>query len=187
MYKSFFLGVLLASAASADWLSIGVRGGVPFTGAFSDFVTSTTPPTRIFTDSNEYLIGPMVELHLPLGLSVEADALYRPLNQTTVIGNIRNSTNITSWEFPILGKFHFPFPIVKPLIEAGPSFRHTGRDYISNSGFTLGAGVEIKLLRLRIEPEIRYTRWGSDSRPAPNVFFAPTNQDQAAFLIGLAF
>jgi hypothetical protein len=109
----------------------------------------------------------MVELHLPLGFSVEADALDHPLDLTqeikTATSTFRNSTIINSWDFPILAKYHFlPFPIVKPYLEAGPSFRATGAvsNYFSKAGFTIGAGVEIKILRLRVEPELRYIRWG---------------------------
>jgi opacity protein-like surface antigen len=126
---------------------------------------------RQFSASDEYLIGPMVELHLPLGFSVEADALYHPLDLTQEINNgtstFRNSTLISSWEFPILAKYHFlPFPLLKPYVEAGPSFRATGgavSNYLSKAGFTVGAGVEIKFRRLHLEPELRYIRWGADA------------------------
>ena len=37
----------------------------------------------MFSASKNYVVGPMVELNLPFGLAVEADALYRPLNVTT--------------------------------------------------------------------------------------------------------
>jgi opacity protein-like surface antigen len=187
---------LLTSLSSAQPISFGLRGGVPFTGAFSDITeTSGNSFERTFSNSDEYVIGPMVELHLPLGLSVEADALYHPLNLAQEINNgtttFHNSMNFNSWEFPILGKYRFlPLPLIKPYVEAGPSFRATGSSvssYFSKSGFTLGAGVELKLSRLRIEPELRYTRWGSDASIAAVQGFAPSNINQAQFLIGITF
>jgi hypothetical protein len=144
---------LLGPLAFAQPISFGIRGGVPFTTAFSDVtMTSGSEFMRQFSGSNEYLVGPMVELHLPLGFSVEADALYHPLDLTQQINNgtstFSSSTIINSWEFPILARYHFlPFPLIKPYSEAGPTFRATGSavsSYFSKVGFALGAGVEIK-------------------------------------------
>jgi opacity protein-like surface antigen len=193
--------LLLNSIAFAQPISVGIRGGVPFTGAFSDVTTTSSGSefVRQYSGSNEFLIGPMVELHLPLGFSVEADALYHPLDLTQEINNgtstFRNSTTINSWEFPILAKYHFlPFPIIKPYVEAGPSFRATGgavSGYFSKAGLTLGAGVEIKLSRLRLEPELRYIRWGSDANltygAAPVTNLAASNVNQVQFVFGIAF
>ena len=196
MKQTFTLLFLTLGSLSAQHLSIGIKGGVPITGAFSDFTENgVNTITHTFSDSNQYVIGPMIELHLPLGLSVEADGLYRPLNlatETRIVPStvIRSVTNITSWEFPILGKFRLPFPIVKPYVEAGPSFRWVGSNatYISNTGVAFGGGVELKLGRLRLGPEIRYTRWASDA-PAPTgvAFFAPSSANQTEFLVGLSF
>lgn len=149
--------------------------------------------TRTFSESNQYIVGPMVELRLPLGLSVEADGLYHPLNfaienRVIPLGLFRSVTDITSWEFPILGKYHLPFPIVKPYAELGPSFRHVGgnRTYFSNTGLTAGVGVEVKLGRLRFGPEIRYTRWGADATPL-SFPTAASNVNQGEFLVGISF
>ena len=184
----------LACAAFAQSLSVGAKGAVPFTGAFSDVTTTTSVfVSRTFSDSNQYVIGPTVELHLPFGFSVEADGLYHPLNlatenRSTPTGLFRSATNITSWEFPILGKYRLPFPIVRPYAELGPTFRTVNRGNFSNSGLTAGVGVEVKLGRLRFGPEIRYTRWGADAKPGPGVFsFPPSNVNQGEFLIGISF
>jgi hypothetical protein len=185
---------LLGGAAFAQPFSVGVKGGVPFTGAFSD-VTSPDQIIHTFSESNEYIVGAMIELHLPLGLSVEADGLYHPLNfasenLASALGVFRSVTNISSWEFPIVGKFRLPFPIVKPYAELGPTFRHVGGNltYFSNTGLTAGIGVEVKLGRVRVGPEIRYTRWGGDAPPGQGVgFLAPSNVNQGVFLIGISF
>ncbi len=194
--KIFAVSVfLLTSIACAQPISFGIRGGVPFTGAFSDVTTTSGSSfVRTFSNSNEFAIGPMVELHLPLGLSVEADALYQPLNRAQEINNsitlVTNATNVNSWSFPVLGKYRFlHLPLIKPYVLAGPSFRATGSSasYLSNAGFTFGAGVELKAARIRIEPELRYTRWGSDASIAAVQGFAPSNLNQAQFLIGITF
>ena len=143
---------------------------------------------RTFSESKQYIVGPMIELHLPLGFSVEADGLYHPLNLAITTLGSRSVTDISSWEFPILGRYHLPFPIVKPYAELGPSFRTVNRGNFSNSGITTGFGVEVKLGRVRMGPGIRYTRWGADAKPGPGVFsFPPSNVNQGVFLIGISF
>jgi len=94
-------------------------------------------------------------------------------------------------EFPILLKAHFLHtPIVKPYVEAGPIFRYVASkvQYLSNSGFALGAGVDVKVLLVRIAPELRYSHWGSDAASAlVNVSLPPSNKNQVEFLIALSF
>src|ERR1035438_3816789 len=77
--------VILAPVADAQHLfSFGVKGGFPLTDPLSDDTfNSVDVVTHVFSASKNYVIGPMVELNLPFGLAVEADALYRPLNLTT--------------------------------------------------------------------------------------------------------
>src|SRR5579871_3248738 len=139
----------------------------------------------------------MVELNLPFGLSVEADALYRPLTLTTETRVLpmnvsrRSSVNFSSMEFPILGKAHFLHtPIVKPFVAAGPIFRYVASEvpFLSNSGLALGGGLDFKLLLIRISPELRYEHWGHDSTsPLRNVSLPSSNQNQVEFLVGLSF
>jgi len=191
--------ILLASSlttafAAEHIFSFGIKGGAPLTDAFTDETTMGVDLiTHTFSDTKNYVIGPMIELSLPFGFAVEADALYRPLNLITDITAVpqplaRYSTNINSWEFPILGKYHFLHtPVVKPYVEAGPTFRHIGfqGSYLSNSGFALGGGVDLKLWLVRISPELRYSRWGGD---AATTFTVPASQlNQAEILIGISF
>jgi hypothetical protein len=199
--------VLVAnSAAFAQHISVGVVAGVPFTGGLSDFTTPNSvlnQVTHTYSNSHQYIVGPMLEVRLPFSLAIEVDALYRPVNATNnvILGTgatqitLQSSINAATWEFPVLGKYRFAFPVVKPYVEAGPSFRKTANtlSYFSGKGFTLGGGVEVKVLKLRIAPEIRYTHWGSDAvavGPSPGAGtapFPPSNQNQAKFLVGFSF
>lgn len=196
--KKSLIGILFcSSAAFPQSVSFGLRGGVPLTDAFSDATYQGVDFTRhIFSNSKAFAVGPLVELNLPLGFSIEADALYRRLNLTTVNRvipqqSVTISNGYSSWEFPVLGKLRvFPLPFVKPYVEAGPTFRTTGSSFnnFSKAGFTAGVGVELKLFKIRISPDIRYTRYGSDSKPGSIVnFLATSNVNQAEFLIGLSF
>jgi hypothetical protein len=196
--KIFLVSLCLLTGAFGQSVSVGIRGGVPFTGALSDLTTHGVDViSRSFSDSNEYIIGPMVELHLPLGFSIEADGLYRPLNvttesqvapQTTVF---RTSNNVSSWEFPIMAKFRVPvLPLVKPYVGAGPSFRVAGSDlsFVSSKGLAVGLGLELKISKLRIAPEIRYTRWGSDNKATVGTLVSIASKtNQGEFLVGISF
>jgi hypothetical protein len=128
-----------------------------------------------------------VEVHLPLGFSVEGDALYRPLTYNAIpLNGPTSTTSFASWEFPVVAKYRFLHtPLIKPYVEAGPSFRHVSASYFSSAGFIVGAGVEIKVARLRIEPEIRYDRWAGD-RNTPAAYL-PSQLNQAEFLVGITF
>ena len=120
-----------------------------------------------------------MELHLPLGFAVEFDALYRHL-QYSASGNIAgilttSSTTAGNWEFPLLLKYRFPFPVVRPYVDGGVAWDAlTGSKQtiqtasnpfaVKNNGatgFVLGAGIDIHAVFLHISPELRYTRWFS--------------------------
>lgn len=195
-FTKFFAASLffLVPAAFGQWLSVGVKGGLPFTGALNNVtIPSSGELQHTFSNSNNYIVGGMVEAHLPFGFSVEADGLYRPLNFTEdlTVGSrptVRYQENVSSWEFPVVAKYHFSFPVIKPYVEAGPIFRTTGSQfsYFSNHGFTAGGGVDFKFGHLRIGPEVRYMRWAGDSSTPflPNV---PANPNQAELLLGISF
>jgi outer membrane protein with beta-barrel domain len=187
-----FLFIASVGAFAQLPFSVGVKVGVPLTDAFNK--TTFGPDFTEYSDSKNYIVGPMVELKLPFHLSVEADALYRPLNLTASSPAGKTSSDYSSWEFPILAKFHFSFPIVKPYFEAGPSFRATSDKigHLSNNGITVGVGADVKAILIRVSPEFRYTHWASDSFPdviplaLPTTYIA-SKQDQVEFLVGLSF
>jgi hypothetical protein len=66
----------------------------------------------------------------------------------------------------------------------------TGSDlsFVSSKGLAAGLGLELKILRLRIAPEVRYTRWGSDTKPTVgNVVSVASDTNQGEFLVGISF
>jgi hypothetical protein len=193
----FFL--LTIPAAFGQLFSAGVKVGVPLTDSFADITTpgiSSGVSVRSYSSAKKFLAGPMVELHLPFGFSIAADGLYRPLRLTIVSTPAGSSSsglisaNYSSWEVnPALRYRFLHTPIVKPFVEAGPSFRFLEAPLdrnLSDHGFTLGGGVEVKLLRFRIAPELRFTRWGSDHTTALT-FPLQSGQNQAELLVGFTF
>ncbi len=184
-YKFIFINLIslltATACARAQILSFGLRGGVPLTDGFSG--TPSVSASLVPTSTDRFVIGPTVELHLPFGVGVQADALYRTY---TVAGTV------TQWEFPILAsyRFHTKAPLIHPFLDAGPTFNHVSVSAPNNAttrgaaGFAIGAGLEAKFLFLRVEPELRYTHWGQTNF---NYFNVTSNQNELEFLIGITF
>ena len=192
--------LVAASPVAGQHFSFGVMGGVGLGDDFkTEAFTGNNSTIEIYSNSKSYLVGPMVELGLPLHLSVEADGLYRPLHyMDDIIVNsgsalrFNNPNTVVTWEFPLLAKYKWSLPLVKPFVGLGPSFRTAGNvngSNPSNHGFTAGGGVEIHLGRVKIAPQVRYTRWAKDSVPTavslPMQAF--TNPNQGEFLVGFFF
>lgn len=188
----------LAQPAIGHIVSIGMTGGAGLTDAFSsETAMGVDTFAHAFSGSNDYIVGPAIEIHLPLNLSVQFDSLYRPLNPTitnTIFPNtvFTTSATLNSWEFPLLAKYRLPMHLIKPFLEAGPSFRRVqsfagDSPHLSRAGFTAGGGVEFRLGPIKIAPEIRYTRWGSDSNLSSSAFNPEFNVNQAEGLVGLLF
>ena len=196
----FFLG---ASTAFCQPFSFGVRLGVPLTNFFNT-VGSSNFTFNATTD--RYIAGPTAELHLPLGLGVEVDALYRHMSYTGngLIGSITSSNvNSGDWEFPVLLKYRFPMKIVRPYFDGGVAWdklfglTDSVKDSIASqspsvtvknatTGIVLGGGIDIHVVKIHIMPELRYTRWGSAQFVDPTGLLSST-KNQAEFLVGITF
>src|SRR5580704_18439105 len=106
----------------------GVEGGVWTT---ADIGNPTSPSAGILhLESKRYVVGPMLELRLPLRLSVELDALYRRLGFTEHFDYgdyccgfsvLRERDN--SWEFPATLKYGISNRFLRPFIGVGAAPR----------------------------------------------------------------
>ena len=192
-------------------LSVGVKGGLPFTSAFindefgrvtypssqcGDFsrtgCIATNPTVETYRASRNYLVGPMVELYVSHGFSIEGDALYAPLSlaapalPAVPLPPLIETYN--SWQFPAVGIYRFHGPFVRPYLEGGPTFRSASsplNSYLSKVGVTAGVGVEATAWKVRVTPEVRFVHWGSDAQGAAP--FYNSRRNQAQFLVGLSY
>ena len=102
----------------------------------------------------------------------------------------------------MLGKYAIWGGPVRPFVDVGANFRHIcGVDQIridaqrgqrdrdcaefnkdNDIGFVFGGGVEFKLGHVRITPEFRYTRWGSENFRDPVAALLRTNKNQGDFI-----
>jgi outer membrane protein W len=144
---------------------------------------------------------------------VEFDALYRRLSYTGSgsLAGVFSTTSATgsNWEFPLLLKYRFHFPVVKPYVDAGVAWdtlaglKQTvtgGAPFLTGSasavlpelkqnttmGFVIGGGIDIHAAFLHISPELRFTRWNSAQINDDNGLLH-SNLNQAEFLVGFTF
>jgi len=96
-------------------LSVGAVGGARVTDDLSGAGATSV--------SKRYVVGPALDIDLPLGLGVEVDALYRREGFQSSFSNafigVSSEERANSWEFPILPKYKLPIPLAKPFLEAG--------------------------------------------------------------------
>jgi opacity protein-like surface antigen len=188
-FRLILVFVLFLGAAAAQPVMAGLKIGAPLTDAFT-VATAPSPFTSFSANANDYTLGPYIEVRLPLNLSIEGDALYRGYNFNFATGSTLASAHASSWDFPIVAKYHFFKGPVKPYVEGGADFSHLsditqalGPNHNSNFGIVLGAGVQLNLLVLRISPEIRYT--GDTLKNFTGLL--DSNRNQVAFLVGIGF
>jgi opacity protein-like surface antigen len=186
-YKTFWMLVVCAalgcaSRAAAQPIGLGLKLGATLTNAVTSVDTASIP------NSHTFIVGPYLELRLPLGLSIEGDALYYPGLFSNAVGG-----GGSVWQFPILLKLGIQLGPIRPYIEGGPAYSHlsdvktvTDLLHTNNYGITLGAGIEIKIKAFRFAPEVRYNGvlWTSVKSPE-GLFTAEHNQ--AVILLGIGF
>ena len=197
----FLLGSI---SVFAQPFSAGIKAGVPL----NDFLSAAGNGTFNYTaPTQRYIVGGMAEVRLPLGLGVEFDALYRKLgyNGSGILGSDTISASGSNWEFPLLLKYRFHFPVVRPYLDAGVAWdtiaglketivnvtlpvQPSPSDLQRNTtmGFVVGGGVDIHAVFLHISPEIRFTRWNS-TQISDALGLLHSNLNQGEFLVGLTF
>jgi opacity protein-like surface antigen len=189
-FRLILVFALFLAVAAAQPVMAGLKIGAPLNDAF-DIATAPSPFASFTANANGYTLGPFIEVRLPFQFSIEGDALYRGYNfNIGLVNGTTASSHASSWDFPIVAKYHFLKGPVKPYVEGGLDFSHLndvtallGPNHNSNFGVVLGAGVQLNVLVLRISPEIRYT--GDALKNFTGVL--DSNRNQLAFLVGIGF
>jgi hypothetical protein len=256
-YKACLLWLFVFNCvAFAQPVAFGVKGGVPLTDLLEASTTNWTEwnsygwytSQSYSTNTKRYALGPMVEVRLPLRLSLEFDALYKHFDydhDTFIVsesnGNVIYSDQyqkvaVSRWGFPLLLKYRPWKRQPSPFIAAGPSINYISRtdqaiestteiiipssapgrippqesysQTITSSsakpvdlvrtctgGIAAALGAEFRILRIRVSPEIRYTRWLNpnfmsfypQTESEPSTLALRSRQDQIEGLLGGGF
>ena len=210
MKKTFLLFSVLALPGAAQIpFGAGIKLGVPLTETLD---TASEISRGYVSETRRFIYGPVFEIRLPAGFAVEFDALYTKMqfsSRNIGLNVLTAVTDANAWEFPLLLKKKFgSAPIVRPFVDVGASWRRitdvrhvasfiTGSSQTTSSpeelrrknatGFVVGAGLEIKLLFIRLTPEARFTRWGTDNFRSGIAGLLDTNRNQGQFLVGISF
>jgi outer membrane receptor protein involved in Fe transport len=172
MRLSFWItaGILTCSVCLGQTISIGVTGGAR--------VTDDLTGAGAASVSKRYVVGPALDIGLPLGFGVEVDALYQREGFQGVFSNGYFGERANSWEFPLLLKYRLPVPLVKPFAEVGyaprvidgsfatnfvspPSTLISSEHFPDSQGLVIGGGIQFATGRLRLSPGVRYTHWNN--------------------------
>lgn len=183
MRTAFLLLFTTVLACPAQIVSFGVKAGVPATDApfqivtFRDKVRWTVGPTmevRITRDFSFELDA------LYRGSKIEGQTFAGSLSSPSVFWT---QGDTRAWDFPFLLKYRILHGPVRPFVNAGLSLTHETADSTSycsgplcpssgdqlfsswvsrgNSnrrGEVVGVGLEMRAGRIKIAPELRYTR-----------------------------
>jgi hypothetical protein len=171
-------------------LEIGAIAGLSFTRGLRETNYAATIEERM-----RFLAG--ITAHVPVmrNVSVEVDAIYKPLRANSRSGDLQFPFSVITWQFPVLAKYSWTKNSWMPFAEAGPSFRLAGNlnGYNpSHYGVTIGGGVETRTHGMRLSPALRYTRWAEDSYryqipPGAHFDYPRTNANAFELVFGISF
>jgi len=171
-------------------LEIGAVAGYPFTSGFRPSEVEGAIVERM-----RYLAGLTMEMRLTGRISVESDAIYKPLRAGSDTPNVQTPFSVLTWQFPVLAKCRWTRHGWTPFVEGGPSFRTAGNlnGYNpSHYGITAAAGIEMRAHGIRLSPALRYTRWATDALPYPvppgvHFDYSRTNANALELVAGVSF
>jgi hypothetical protein len=182
----------LSSAAFSQMVSFEAKVGIPLTSAYQiQFVADGG------ASSYEYrvTVGPTVELRLHRHLSFEVDALWRRSSFSAGGAHFDFGSSVNDWQFPVLFKYSIRPKGISPFVDGGGVYRRVSTvssavpppNNPSTGGLTAGAGITLRLLRVRLSPEIRYTWWSNQAFATGAYAGIATKTHQADLLIGATF
>ncbi len=188
--------ILTGSVCFGQSISFGVVGGARVSDDLSGGGATSV--------SKRYVVGPALDIGLPLGFGVEVDALYQREGFQGVFNSGFFGERANSWEFPMLLKYRLPVPLVKPFAEVGyaprvmdgsmttyfvspPSTSISSEQLPDSQGLVIGGGVQVGIGRLRLSPGVRYTHW--NNTPITGTFGNgpswQSTQNQVDILVGI--
>jgi opacity protein-like surface antigen len=204
-----FLLLFLPASTSAFGQSYGLKFAYPTREALE--LSAPDPHTTYSIHSQAPKFGVTGELPLPANFKFEIDALYSQWSYvSTVMGvdnSVRSATSINAWDFAVLAKRGFFAGPVKPFLDGGAAFRAVNEDtditttvfpnlvtrtrmaapefvHQATAGFAVGAGLDFRIGKFHVVPEVRYTEFQQNNFRSPSGNFH-SNLKQPMFVLGL--
>lgn len=195
--------LILSSSLFSQTVSLGLRAGIPITEMLTAGGNQRVSASR-------YTIGPLIEVHLWRGAALGGDFLLDHSELASTAGSRR--AEIWRWEAPVTFVHRFGGPL-RPVVRTGVSLNRVfdisgatecargpfGEQFYclegsplaelrhrSTFGFVVGGGFQCKFTKLRLEPEVRLTRW-IDRNFGVRDSAVRSNLNQIGFLLGVIF
>jgi len=205
---------LTGQVIMAQPIAIGVKGGVQLT---DDFGPASPAVGGVTSESKRYIVGPALDVRLPVGWSFEFDVLYRRLDFTASLngGLSAGFTTVkraSSWEFPLMLKYHFLHTPVHPFVGGGfapriirgteissgtclcngpsptPFSSHSETNYPTIWGSLISGGVELGTGHLRVSPEVRYAYWSPPFfKTGLQTYDYKSKQNEVSIFLGISW
>jgi hypothetical protein len=127
--KLFFLILCCCGPTLAQRFSVGVEGGLPLTSTSDTGQEDARYGGQTAFQIKRYTVGPTIEIGLPFGLRVEADALYKHALQDLFYGPaptgnlVQEAIRMNIWEIPLLLKYQWKTHGLQPFAAAGSTLR----------------------------------------------------------------
>lgn len=141
-------GVLFTACSFAQ-IGLGIKGGVNFAN-----LSGTDAPPNSKTLMG-FAAGGYLEISLPLLFTIQPEILYSQKGTTFDQGffgvNIKTTEKLNYLEIPVLVKYSFPVPVLKPSLYAGPAM-----------GILLSAKTKTETVGLSREEDIKSQTTSTD-------------------------
>ncbi|MFN8686039.1 MAG: hypothetical protein ACK6DZ_18645 [Acidobacteriota bacterium] len=155
----------------AGWILLlagGAWGQLPISfGVKAGYVGNAQPGSRIFPFKG----GAYVEVKVPKLPRLEGGLMLERYET--------GGRALTVYQIPLLLKKRFGLAPAQPFLSGGVTLRRVPAFGENYPGLTVAAGLTLGLLPVKIEPELRLTRWLQSN-------YSPRGQ-QAELLIGFRF
>ncbi|HEY2382374.1 MAG TPA: hypothetical protein VGK48_14445 [Terriglobia bacterium] len=183
-------GPLFAAAQRPVEIEFGVRTGTTFTLPLESQLTG---PAALFSTQAfsrpSISVGPVVAVVVQDRISIQFDALYKRIryNFSSTAGNpvISSSTELSSWEFPLLADYIVLHRSIRPFGGGGMILAESlsGTFLSQTPAYVINGGLELRMSRVVIRPELRYTHWSSVLQEVD----VARRENQFEFLVGFLF
>jgi len=176
MKKGLHIAILLVLASASSFAQLGISKGIKGGLNFATFGGSDAP-SQAMTNTG-LAAGVFAEINLPGPISIQPEVLYSVKGYKSDVPGIATNTGTYSYiDIPVLLKFYFPLPVLKPFVFAGPSFgllmsakEKTDNTLLGTSrevdvkdnttgtdiGLVIGVGAKLSLVALDLTVDARY-------------------------------